>query len=163
MRSKFINFSLLWMLLLRLSILCLALSPQYFSTLSHGSTQFLNPWFWCLLVLLPFLSVCFTFSTSLLVKHFPLRTFFTWGNKKIVAWGEIRWIGRVGHWGHAIFGQKLPNTQCSVGRCTGKSPTAKWANTLKELPPQKFAEARVSLLQQRQLVHWYRWVPRTLT
>ena len=37
-------------------------------------------------------------------------------NKKF-AQSEIRWIGRVQHGGHAVFGQKLLNTQCIVGRC----------------------------------------------
>ena len=72
---------------------------------------------------------CFTSSTS--TKRFPLRTFFISGNKNI-AWGEIVWIGRVGHRGHAIFGQKLLNTQHSLGRCTCKLPIVKWANTWKE-------------------------------
>ena len=31
-----------------------------------------------------------------------------------------------------LFGQKLLNTQCGVGRCTYKSPILKWANALKE-------------------------------
>ena len=39
-----------------------------------------------------------------------LRTFFIQGNKKKVVGGEIRWIGRVGHGGDAVFGQKLLNT-----------------------------------------------------
>ena len=32
--------------------------------------------------------------------------------------------------GHAVFGQKLLNSQRGVGRCTGKSPIMKWANML---------------------------------
>ena len=39
------------------------------------------------------------------------------------------------------MGQKLLNTQCSVGRCTRKSPIMKWANTLKESSKGKFIEA----------------------
>ena len=38
----------------------------------------------------------------------------------------------MGHRGHAIFGQKLLNTQHSVGSYTCNSPIMKWANTLKE-------------------------------
>ena len=45
--------------------------------------------------------------------------------------GEIRWIGKVEHGGHASLGPKL-NTQYGVGRCTCKSPIMKWANLLKE-------------------------------
>ena len=33
---------------------------------------------------------------------------------------------------HAIFGQKLLNTQLSMGRCAPKSPIMKCANALKE-------------------------------
>ena len=36
----------------------------------------------------------------------------------------------MGNGDHAIFGQKLLNTRCGVGRCTCKSPTMKWGNTL---------------------------------
>ena len=53
--------------------------------------------------------------------------------------------------GHAIFGQKLLNTQHSVGRCAGKSPIMKWANALSL--QKKFTEAEHSLSQQCQLVH----------
>ena len=38
----------------------------------------------------------------------------------------------VEHRGHAIFGQKLLNTQCCVGKCTGKSTIMKWEKTLEE-------------------------------
>ena len=92
----------------------------------HCSIQFLN-----LSILTPFSAsaiLCFTSSTS--AKHFPLRSFLIQGNKKKVIWGEIRWIGRVGHRGHDIFGQTLLNTQHSVGRGARKSPIMKWANTL---------------------------------
>ena len=54
--------------------------------------------------------------------------------------------------GHAIFGQKLLNTQHSVGRCTYKSPIMKWAKMLKE-SSKKFTEAKCNLSQQHQLVH----------
>ena len=57
-----------------------------------------------------------------------------------------------GHGDHAIFGQKLLNTQCGVGTCTPKSPIMTWANTLKE-SSEKFTEAKCSLSQQHQLVH----------
>ena len=78
-------------------------------------------------ILIPFSAsagFCFTSSTS--VKHFTLRTFFIWGNKNKVTWGKIRCIGRVRHWGHAIFCQKLLNTQWGVGRWALQSPIMKW-------------------------------------
>ena len=71
---------------------------------------------------------CFTSSTS--AKLFPLGTFFIQGTKKVTRVG-IRWIGRMGHGGHAVFDQKLLNDRCGVGRCARKSPIVKWANTLK--------------------------------
>ena len=111
---------------------------------------------WCLLALL----LLFCFASSTLEKCFPLRTFFIPGKQKVTQ-GEILWIGSVGHKGHAVLGQKLMNTQRGVGRCARKSPITKWANALKE-PSKKFTEAERSH-SQRQLVHWYRWVARTLT
>ena len=53
-------------------------------------------------------------------------------------------IGRMGHGGHAIFGHRLLNTQCSVGRCACKSPIIRWAKTLKE-SSEKFTKAECSL------------------
>ena len=93
---------------------------------SHCLKQFLNS-----LTLMPVsASAIFCFISSTSAKHFPLRSFLIQGNKKKVIWGEIRWIGRVGHRGHDIFGQTLLNTQHSVGRGARKSPIMKWANTL---------------------------------
>ena len=82
----------------------------------------------------------FCFTSSTLTKHFPLRTFFIWENKKIVRMtyspdltqNKIGWIGRVTNAGHAVFGQKLLNILCSKTRCAHKSPIMKWANTLEE-------------------------------
>ena len=106
-------------------------------------------------------SAIFCFTSTASAKCFPLRTFLIWENKKKVMWGKIGWTGRVGHGGHAILGQKLLNTQHGVGRCSCKSPITKWANMLSL--QKKFTEAKLRLSQQRQLVHWHRWVPRTLT
>ena len=66
-------------------------------------------------------------------KMFPFEEFFHPGKQKKKSRGEIGCIGRVGHGGHAILGQKLLNIQHSVGRCTCKSPIMKWANALKVL------------------------------
>ena len=84
--------------------------------------------FWCLLVLL----LCFVSPLP------PCQNSSLWGlfssreaNKKITE-GQIRWLGRVGHGGHAVFGQKLLATQHCVGRCTRKSSIVKWAMMLKE-------------------------------
>ena len=50
--------------------------------------------FWWLLVFLPFLFVCL-FHLFHIDKMFPFENFFHLGKQKIVAQGEIRWIGRV--------------------------------------------------------------------
>ena len=106
----------------------------------HCSEQFLN-----LSILMPSrVSAIFCFTSSTSAKCFPLKIFFIWRNKqKNSLWGEIRWIGRLGHGGHVILGQKLMNIQHSGGRCTHKSPIMKWANTL--ILRKKFTEAKHSL------------------
>ena len=84
----------------------------------HCSKQFLNSLIW-----MPFSASAvfyFTSPTSCLC----LRNFSS-GDTEFVAWGEIRWIGRMGHRGHTIFGQRLVNTQQGVGRCTHNSPIMK--------------------------------------
>ena len=101
----------------------------YWDIFSTAQNHFQTRQFWRLLVLL--LLFCFTSSAS--AKRFPLRTFFIHKQTKKVTWGEIRWIGRVGHHDYAVFAQKLLSAQCSVGRCTCKSPVMKWANTLREV------------------------------
>ena len=103
---------------------------------------------------------CFLFH---LFQNVSLWGLFSSGNKK-AAWGKTDWVNREGrHKGHCSFSQKLLNTQHSVGRCAPTSPIMKCANALKESSKNKFTEAEHSLSQQLQLVHWYRWVPRTLT
>ena len=99
---------------------------SYRDVFSTTQNSFWSHWFWCLLVLLLF---CFT--SSRLAKHFPLRTFFIRGKKK-VAQGEMGWIGRMEHGDHASFGQKLLNTQHGVDRRAPKTPIVKSANMLKE-------------------------------
>ena len=100
----------------------------YWDVFFHCSKQFLN-----LSVSMPFsASAIFCFTSSTLAKCFPLRTFFILGNKKKLFGVRSDELGGWGTGGHAIFGQKLLNTQHSVGRCTCKSPIMKWTNTLKE-------------------------------
>ena len=73
---------------------------------------------------------CFTSSTS---ENVSLWGLFPSGGTKKKSLGQDQ-VNREGReWGsHAIFGQKLLNTQHSVGRCTCKSPIMKQANMLKE-------------------------------
>ena len=126
-------------------------------------------WFWCLLVLLPFfvsplphqqnvsLGGLFAFGETNKQKK-SLR--FGETNQKSHS-GEVRWIGRVGHGGHDIFGPKPLNTHCSVGRCAHKSLIMTWTNAM--IFQKIFTKAECSLSQQRQMAHWYRWIPGTLT
>ena len=58
-------------------------------------------------------------------------------NEQKVTGGKIRWIGRVEHGSHAVFGQTLLNAQIGLGKCTPKSPIVKWANALKESSKKK--------------------------
>ena len=129
----------------------------HLSRLFHCSKQFLN-----LLILMPF-------SASAVVSPPPHQQDISlWGlfhpekQTKKSHLGEDWVNGEGGTWGHAVCGQKLLNTQRHVGRCARKSPIVMWANALKSLQ-KEFPEAQCSLSQQHQLVHWYRWVPRTLT
>ena len=108
-----------------------------------SSKQFLNSWILMPLELLPF------FVSPLPHRqNVSLWGLFHCGKQKKVTQVEISWIGRLGHRGHAVFGQKLLNTQHSVGRCTHKSPIMMGKSLQK-----KFTEAGTRLSQQRQLVH----------
>ena len=111
----------------------------YWDVYFHCSKQFLN------------LSILMPFSASAIfllpLPRFSWRTFFIQGNKKS-RWGEIGWIGRVGHGGHAI----LVKNRWTLSKV--------WVGALKE-SSKNFTEAKRSLSQQHQLIHWHRWVPRT--
>ena len=88
-------------------------------TFFHCSKQVLNS-----LIL-----ITFNASAIFLNLFFQLGE---WENK--VAQGEIGWTRRVRQRDHAIFDQKLLNTQHGTGRCAHISSIVKWANGLKEFP-----------------------------
>ena len=121
----------------------------------HCLKQFLN-----LSILMPF-SACHFFVSLLPHRQNFLFEDIFHGETKKSCLGQDQVNREVGHEAHAFSGPKLLNTQHSVGRCIRKSPIMKWANMLSL--QKKFTEAKLSLSQQRQLVHWHRWVPRTLT
>ena len=107
-------------------------SPSKYSTYDaiHLSTCFFSTaqsQFWCILALLPYFV-----SPLPYLQNMSFEEFFHLGNQtnKKVTQVKIRWIGRVGHRGHVIFGQKPLNTQHGVGRCACKSPIMKWAHAL---------------------------------
>ena len=124
---------------------------------STAQNNFWICWFQCLLVLL------LLFVSPLYIGTvFPFEGFSQLGKQIEVAQCEIQWIRRVGHRGHAIFGQKLLNVLHGVGRCTCKSPSWNGQTHWNGLQ-KKFTDTKCSLSQHYQLVHWYRWVPGTLT
>ena len=116
--------------------------------------------FWCLLVFLLFFVSPFPYQQN--VSLWGLSSSRETNKTKKVTWGEIGWIERIGHKDHVLFGQKLLNCQRGVSRCSHKSPIIKWANLLKESSKNSLKPNTASQ-QQCQLVHWYRWFPRTLT
>ena len=118
----------------------------HWATPARAQNSFWTHWFWCLLVLWLF------FVSPLQAKHFPLRMFFHPWKKKKSCLGRDSVNREGGAWGPCGLGQKLLNTQCSVGRCAPESPTMKWANTL-EKSFKKCKEAKCSLSQQCQLVY----------
>ena len=146
--------------------MCKLQSPsQYFAVTFHAihlqsvflcSEQVLNS-----LILMPFSApVVFLFPLFYISKMLALRTFFNGGNnnKKLLVW-----VGRVGHLDLAVFWSKtVQHSAPDVGRCARKSPIMEWAMRWKSLL-KKFTEAKCSLSQKHQLVHWDRCAPRTLT
>ena len=102
---------------------------MFFST---AQNSFWTRQFWCFLVLLPFFV-----STLPHKQNISLWGLFSSRETKKVTQGKIRWLGRVGHRGQAIFSQKLLNTQCSLGRWAHKSTIMKWANMAKESSEKK--------------------------
>ena len=119
-------FILIYLNLSHLKITIHLMQYTYWDIFSTVQNSFWTQ-FWCLLELLPFLKI------SPLPHHWHIFLWgLFWGNKKKVTQDQSRWTGRVGQGGHAIFGQKLLNTQHGVGRCTHKPLIMIWANMLKE-------------------------------
>ena len=117
----------------------------YQDVFSTAQNSFWTCRFWCLLVLLLF------FASPLSHR----QNISLWGlfssretNKKKISRGETV---EQGGWSIGVmlfFGQKLLNTQHSVGRCAHKSPIMKWVNALKK-PSKK--------------IHWSQMQPLTTT
>ena len=90
----------------------------------HYSKWFWTHQFWWLLVILPFFV-----SPLLHWQNVSLWGLFSSGKKKSCSeWDQMNKKG--GAPGPAVLGQKLLNTQHSVGRYAHKSPIMKWANAL---------------------------------
>ena len=132
----------------------------YWNVFFHCSKQFLNS-----SVFMSFsASAVFCFTSFMWAKRFPLRTFFfNLEKQKPAALGEIRWVGRVGHRGHGIFWSKTAEHSAPCGQVRSINHPSWNGQMLWKSLQKTFTEAERSLSQQFQLVHWHRWVPRTLT
>ena len=128
----------------------------YWDIFCTAQNSFWTRQFWRLLELLPFFV-----SPLPHQQNFSLWGYFSFGETKKMLFGE-----RSGEMEERDMGvmtcldKNLLSTQHGIGRFTRKSPIRKWVNVLSL---QKFTESEHSLSQQCQLVHWYRWIPRTPT
>ena len=120
----------------------------------HCSKQFLNS-----LILMPFsASAIFLFHLSHRGKTFPFEDFFHPGKQKKSRL-EGDWVNRESEaQGSCCFCSKTAEHSAWCGR-VHYHEVGKWV----ERVLNKFTEAEHILSQQRQLVHWHRCVPRTLT
>ena len=159
---KFIYKKLCIITYLNFSHLCNTLHLMQY-TYQNFSTAQNSVWIWWfqwLLVLLPFFFF-FCFTSSTLAKRFPFEDFFHLGKQKEVAWDEIKWIGRVGHRGQPVLVINWTLGAVWAGALINHS--SRNGQTLWKSLQKKCAEAKCRLSHHHQLVHWYRWVPRTLT
>ena len=127
-------------------VLCIWCSTPT-ETFSHCSKEFSN-----LSILMPFSgSAGFLFHLFHIGKMLPCEDFFHPGKqkKKKSCLGQD-WVTKEGEarGSCSFFGQKLMNTQRGVGRCAYKSPTMKWANSVKE---------------SSKTIHWSQTQPLTTT
>ena len=91
-----------------------------------------------------------------------LWEFFQPGETKKSHTGQDQVNSEGGTLGHDVNKKRLNPHAVRASVLADKSPIVKWTNEWKE-PSKKFTEAERSLSQQCHLVHWHRWVPRTLT
>ena len=82
-----------------------------------------------------------------------MRTFFIWGDKKKLLRARLREWGGWETGGDIMFGQKLLNTQCDMGRCARKLPYHEMGKHNERMLKKKLTEAECSLSQQYQLAH----------
>ena len=134
----------------------------YRDVFSTAQNRFLN-----FSILMPFsTSVLFCFISSISVNISLWGLFSSGETKKSHSeWDQVNREG--GAWGSCHFGWKTDRHSVPHGSMV-------WAGVLINHPSwngqihgkslhKEFTEAKCSLSQQRQLVHWYRWVPRVLT
>ena len=114
-------------------------------------------------------STIFCFTSSTLAKKFPFEDFFHSGKQKKSHLGQD-WVDQEGGvWDQVLFGQKLLNISAVwagvLSWWKNQSPVChhEMGKCVERVFKNKFTEAEHNLSQQHQLVHWYRWVPTTLT
>ena len=113
----------------------------------HVSEQCLNS-----SILMPFCAFAFFLFYLFHISNTVLfEDFFHSGKQKMLLGGDQVNMEGGAQESCCFLVKKLLNTQCSVGRCTCKSPIVKWENVLSL--QTKFIEAKCSLSQQHQLVH----------
>ena len=126
-------------------------------TFFHFSKQFLNSSILMPSTLLPFLVSPLPYQQNVALWGPP---FFLLGKQKNHSgWDQVN--REVGAWGSWYFWLKTAEHSVRSGQVRSKSPIMKWANALSL--QKKFTEAEHNLSQQCPLVHWYRWIPRTLS
>ena len=121
------------------------------------SNSFWTCQLWCLVVLLPF-----WFHPLHIGKMFPLEDFAHLGKQKKLLGASL---SKQGGWGREVMLFLVKNCWILSTVWAGAliyhpswNGQMRWKSLQKNL-----TEAERSLSQQRQLVHWYRLVPRTLT
>ena len=126
---------------------------------STAQNSFWTRQFWCLLVLLAF-SVHF----SHIGKTFPSEDFFFVRETKKESLGARSPVNREGGaWGSCHIWSETAKHWVRCGQVRSSITQQEMGKRVERVFKKKFAEAECSLSQQRQLVHWSRWVPRTLT
>ena len=130
----------------------------YWDVFSTAQNSFWTHRFLCLLCFCPFLLHLFHIG-----KTFPFEDSSSRETKKSCS-GQVR-LGKQGGWGTGVM-QLLLRNCWTLGEVWAGAlvnhPTWNGQTHWKSLQ-KKFTEAERSLSQQCQLVHWYRWVLRTLT
>ena len=113
---------------------------KWATALKVSSKQFLN-----LSVSMPFSASAMFVSPLPPQREFPFEDFFHPGNQRklLGAGGEIWWMGRVGHGGHAFFWSKTAEHSARCGQVRSESPIKKWANALRVFK-KRFTEAEAA-------------------
>ena len=147
-------FLLVWTCLLQSTLHLMQYTYQ--DIFSNCSKQFWTHGFWCLLVLLPFFVSCLPHQ-----QNFSIWGLFSSKETNKSRSGKDRVNREGGAWRSCHFWSKSAEHSAKCGQV--RSQITHHEMGKHAVSSKKFTEAKHSLSQQHQLVHWYRWVPRTLT